>query len=117
MRNCLVILILLSPVFAQQGPRPRDVYRAGPGIKPPKVTKKKPPGYTREAFYARIQGKVVCEVVVDERGKPIYISVMSPLGFGLDDRAQAAVRRWEFAPGTKDGQPVRLIRQVAFIHS
>jgi TonB family protein len=111
-RYCLLILLLLSRVFAQQGPRPRDVYRPGPDIKPPKVTKKQPAGYTREAFYARIQGKVVCEVIVDELGKPVYVSVLSPLGFGLDERAQAAVRRWSFAAGTKDGQPVKVATTV-----
>lgn len=112
MRPCLLILVLLSPVFAQPGPRPRDVYRSGPGIKPPKVTKRQPARYTREAYYARIQGKVVCEVVVDELGKAAYVSVISPLGFGLDESAQAAVRRWEFAPGTKDGAPVKVVTTV-----
>ena len=112
MRHCLLILLLLSPVCAQQGPRPRDVYRAGPGIKAPKVVKKQPAGYTREAFYARIQGKVMCEVIVDEHGKPINVSVISPLGFGLDERAQAAVSRYKFEPGAKDGKPVKVATMI-----
>jgi TonB-like protein len=32
----------------------------------------------------------------------------SPLGFGLDDLAQAAIARWTFTPGTKDGKPVKI---------
>ena len=61
---------------------------------------------------ARVQGKVVCEVVVDERGAPIYTSVISPLGFGLDESAQATIRQWKFEPGTKDGTPVKVVTMV-----
>ena len=110
MRRCLLIVLLALPglVFAQQA----DVFRAGPGVKPPKVTHKVKPEYTQQAFYARIQGKVVCEVVVDEHGKPVNVSVISPLGFGLDQRAVTAIRRWDFSPGSKDGMPVKVITMV-----
>jgi len=30
----------------------------------------------------------------------------SALGFGLDDQAVDAVRRWVFSPATKNGEPV-----------
>lgn len=113
MPRCLSILLVLNFALAwQQGQRPRDVYRAGPGIKPPKLVHKDQARYTREAFNARIQGKVVCEVIVDERGAPVYISVISPLGFGLDESAQASISRWKFEPGTKDGQPVKVVTMV-----
>jgi TonB family protein len=108
-RRCLLIpLFALSLAFAQQA----EVFRAGPGVKPPKVTHKVKPEYTPQAYNARIQGKVVCEVIVDDRGKPVNVSVMSPLGFGLDQRAVTAIRRWEFSPGTKDGTPVKVITNV-----
>jgi TonB family protein len=103
----LALPLLATLVFAQQ-----DVYRTGPGIKPPKVIRQRKPGYTQQAYYSRIQGKVVCEVIVDEHGKPANVSVLSPLGFGLDERALAAIRGWEFAPGTKDGQPVKVVTLV-----
>jgi len=106
--SLIVLLALAGLVFAQ----PADVYRAGPGIKPPKVTHKVKAEYTQQAFYARVQGKVVCEVVVDDHGKPVSVSVISPLGFGLDQRAVTAVRRWDFSPGTKDGTPVKVITMV-----
>jgi TonB family protein len=111
--RCLSILLVLNLALAQQqGQRPRDVYRAGTGIKPPKLVHKEQARYTREAFNARIQGKVVCEVIVDERGAPVYISVISPLGFGLDESAQASISRWKFEPGTKDDRPVKVVTMV-----
>jgi len=112
LRYLPILLILHIAVAQQQGQRPRDVYRAGPGIKSPKIVHKEQARYTREAFNARIQGKVVCEVIVDERGAPVYISVISPVGFGLDESAQASVRRWKFEPGAKDGQPVKVVTMV-----
>jgi TPR repeat protein len=51
-------------------------------------------------------------VVVDERGDPGRITVLSPLGFGLDERAIQAVSHWKFEPGTKDGKAVATILTV-----
>lgn len=40
--------------------------------------------------------------------QPTDINVISPAGFGLDERAQEAISRSEFEPGRKDGKPVRI---------
>jgi TonB family protein len=89
-----------------------DIYRPGPGVSAPKVIHKVDPRYTLEARRALVQGTVVLEVVVDEQGAPVRISIISPIGFGLDDRAQEAVSRWLFKPGKKDGKPVRTVATV-----
>jgi TonB family protein len=105
----LILLVALA-AFAQDASR--EVYRTGPGVKPPKVQRKQNPGYTRQAFYARVQGRVVCEVIVDERGKPVHVAVLSPLGYGLDEMAVASVRQWQFKPGEKDGAPAKVVTTV-----
>ena len=64
----------------------------------PRVLHRVEPNYSREARRNFIQGTVVLEVVVDESGKPGDISVVSPLGFGLDERAVQAVSKWLFEP-------------------
>ena len=43
---------------------------------------------------------------------PGRISVISPIGFGLDERARDAVSQWEFKPGRKDGKPVKTVTTV-----
>jgi TonB family protein len=73
----------------------------------PRVLHRVDPRYTPEARRGLIQGTVVVEVLVDERGTPARVSVVSPLGFGLDDRAVEAVSRWVFEPAMRDGKPVR----------
>jgi TonB family protein len=81
-------------------------------VSPPKVLHRVEARYTREARANGIQGTVLIEVTVDETGKPENVSVLSPIGFGLDSRAVDAVRQWSFRPGMKDGRPVRSVTTV-----
>jgi len=80
---------------------------ADPGaITPPKVIHKTDPLYTRDARRASVQGTVLLQAVIDDHGVPIKLTVLSPLGFGLEARAVEAVSQWQFEPGKKAGQPV-----------
>jgi TonB family protein len=81
-------------------------------VTPPKVLHRIEARYTREARANGIQGTVLIEVAVDETGKPGEVSVLSPIGFGLDARAIDAVRQWSFQPGTRAGKPVRSVTTV-----
>ena len=97
---------------AQMTTSPSDVLRVGPGITPPRLLHKKEPEYSPIARADHIQGTVVLQLIVDERGRPTNVTVLSPLGFGLDEGAQAAVETWQFAPGVKDGKPVKILATV-----
>ena len=108
MRVGLLLLVLISTQIFGQVSSERYVYRAGPGILSPKLLKKRAPVYSEEARQAGIQGTVVLEVTVNERGEPTDISVVSPLGFGLDERAREAIEQWRFQPGTREGKPVKI---------
>src|SRR5579863_6263814 len=81
----------------------------GPGVTPPRLLSKIEPEYSFEARDAHVQGTVVFQIIVDEQGRPADISVLSPLAFGLDERAQAAIEKWRFLPGSKEGKPVRIL--------
>ena len=107
-RNLSGLLALTcSTLFAQTAPE-SDVLRVGPGVKPPILTHKEEPTYTEEARSVHLQGNVMLGLIVDTTGQAADIRVLSPLGFGLDENAEAAVRKWRFKPGTKDGKPVRI---------
>jgi TonB family protein len=86
--------------------------RIGPGVTPPRLIYKVEPEYTPEARDANVQATVAFEIVVSEKGKATNISVLSPAGFGLDERAEAAIRQWVFLPGQKDGKPVPILATV-----
>lgn len=114
MRAGLFTLLLAGRIaFGLAAGDSAEVYRPGPGVTSPRVIHRVEPYYTAEARQAMVQGTAVLEVVVDENGAPTHISVISPIGFGLDERAREAVSQWEFKPGRKDGKPVATVTTVA----
>lgn len=84
------------------------VYRPGAGIVDPKVLKEVTPKYTSEAMRAKIQGKVLLEVVIRKDGTVGDVKVVKSLdaATGLDQEAIKAAKQWMFQPATKQGQPV-----------
>ena len=88
------------------------VYRPGDGVTNPIPTYKPEPQYTEEARAAKWQGSVLLSVVIDASGTPRNISVIRPLGLGLDEKAIEAVSQWRFQPGTKEGAPVSVQAQI-----
>jgi TonB family protein len=103
------LFVLTAQGFPDDAPNP---IRVGPGVTPPKVQYRPEPEYSREALNAGIQGTVVFEVVVNEAGRLVNVSVVSPLGFGLDEKAQETIAAWRFEPGRKDGKPVSILATV-----
>jgi periplasmic protein TonB len=84
-----------------------------PVVKP----KVKTPGqitYTKEGQEAEIEGSVRVQLTVDETGKVISASVLTGLGYGLDERALAAARDTLFEPATLCGSPVVATKVLAF---
>jgi protein TonB len=49
---------------------------------------------------------VLLKVTVTASGDVGNIKVAKGLGYGLDEKAEEAVRTWKFKPATKDGVPV-----------
>jgi len=105
---------MLAPamLLAQVVSGPGDVLRMGPGVTPPRLLHKVEPEYSPIARADHVQGTVVLQVIVDEKGRATNVTILSPLGFGLDESAQAAVQTWEFAPGMKEGKPVKILATV-----
>ena len=70
-----------------------------------------PPKYPSAAMRAKIQGIVEVEAVVLTDGTVGDVRVIKSLDitFGLDAQAIAAAKRWQFKPGTYNGQPVPVI--------
>lgn len=89
-----------------------DPVRIGPGVVSPRPLRQDEPKYSDAARRASVQGTVVLEIVVDEKGRATDIKIISPLGFGLDEQAEEAVAKWTFVPGTKDGRPVKVLAEV-----
>jgi TonB family protein len=88
------------------------VFRVGGGVSTPKVVHKVDPAYSHEAERDRVQGTALYRVIVDKSGRPRDIELLSPIGYGLDEKGTEAIQKWRFAPGMKDGMPVSVLAQI-----
>jgi len=91
---------------------PAAAQRIGAGTSAPVPLYRIEPEYSEMARQAKYQGTVLLSVVVDTSGHAVNISVLRPLGMGLDQQAMAAVSQWRFKPGMKDGKPVPVYANV-----
>lgn len=115
------VLITLQSGVAGALPQPQEkpwppagVVVPGNGVVAPKLVKDEKPKYTADALRAKISGTVWLDVVILADGKVGDVRVTQSLDrkFGLDDQAVAAVKLWEFKPGTKDGVAVPVVVKI-----
>jgi TonB family protein len=94
-------------------PDGEPLYRvASSGGTPPRPLSTPDPEYTEFARQARFQGKTILSAVVLSTGEMGPISILRPLGLGLDDQAVDTIQKWRFQPATKDGKPVSVLINV-----
>jgi len=63
---------------------------------------------TPEAQSNKLKGNVLLKLTIGENGQVTKVSIVRPLGLGLDDRAARAVKKWKFKPATYKGKPVTI---------
>lgn len=85
-------------------------------VDPPEVTHRVEPRYTEPARFAKIQGVVILDLVIDTEGRVESIQVLRGLPLGLTQRAVEAVEQWRFQPSTYKDRPVavRYVLTVRF---
>jgi TonB family protein len=83
-------------------------------IKPPKALSRADAVYTQEARKNRVEGQVVLDATIDEKGAVRDIDVIQTLPHGLDQAAVDALRKWRFEAATLDGKPVPVRLQLMF---
>jgi protein TonB len=88
-------------------------YRPGTGIEAPRLLREVKADYTESARRRQIEGEVELEVVINRDGSVGQVTVTKGLGEGLDQRAVAAVRQWQFAPARRRGEPVDVVVDVS----
>jgi TonB family protein len=85
---------------------PKSAIAPTESITPPKTVHTPDPKYTKEAEARHIEGRSVLGVVIDTAGTADHITILEPLGMGLDEQAVLALGHWKFRPSTLNGQPV-----------
>jgi protein TonB len=82
--------------------------RVGGGVSRPEFITRVNPVYTEIARRARLQGTVIVEAIIDERGSVTNVRVLKGLPMGLDRAAVDAVEKWKFRPAMFQGRPVKV---------
>jgi TonB family protein len=77
-------------------------------IAAPVALSKFDPAYPAEAMRDNVEGTVTLYAVIHADGSVSGIKVLNSVDPRLDDAAVHALSRWQFRPGTKNGDPVEL---------
>ena len=101
------------PPIVTPPPPANRTYRPGGAIREPRKIRDVPAIYPEVARAAKIEGIVILEATIDERGVVTDARVLrsEPL---LDTAALTALRQWRYTPTLLNGVPVRVLMTVTF---
>jgi serine/threonine-protein kinase len=85
-----------------------DLVELGADVIPPKRISGDTASYPARAQKAHMQGLVVVEMIVTEKGEPTDLRVVESAGEILDQAVLDAVKTWRFEPAQKQGLKVRV---------
>lgn len=86
-------------------PAPAAPIRVGGDVKRPRAIYAPDPAYPTIARIARVQGEVVVDSTIDQRGNVVGMKVISGRKL-LIPAALAALRQWRFEPTYLNGRPI-----------
>jgi len=72
------------------------------------------PDVDRATLPASVQGDVIVEITIDERGNVVEERLLTGVDHGVDDKVIAALKNWHFLPATADGVPIASKQDVHF---
>lgn len=105
---------LTSPaLLPSPPPAPPAAYRPGGVIREPRKLVDVAPIYPDIARAARVEGLVILEATIDERGLVLDARVLRSVPL-LDAAALAALKQWRYTPTLLNGTPVRVLITVTF---
>ena len=101
-----------APIVTPPPPVNRT-YRPGGAIREPRKIRDVPAVYPEVARVAKIEGLVILEATIDERGVVTDARVLRSVPL-LDAAALDALKQWRYTPTLLNGVPVRVLMTVTF---
>ena len=92
-------------------PPPAVLVRVGGAVREPKKIADVRPVYPAIAQAAKVQGMVILEAVINERGVVERVKVLRSVPL-LDGAAVAAVQKWRYTPTLLNGSPVSVLMTI-----
>jgi periplasmic protein TonB len=103
-----------NPIGVPHGlPEPPDPGESLPVYLTAEMTRPVPlrpilPRYTELARRAGMEGRVILEAVIDEKGNATSVHILRGLPMGLDRAAMEAIQQTPFKPATVAGRPIKV---------
>jgi TonB family protein len=72
------------------------------------------PDVDRASLPPSVQGDVIVEITIDERGNVVEERLLTGVDHDVDGRVMAVLRNWHFRPATSDGVPIPSKQDVHF---
>ena len=103
---------VVTPPVSPPDPKPaQTILRVGQNVREPRRISGPMPDYPAIARSARVEGVVILEAVIDERGEVGRIKVLKSIPL-LDGAATAAVQQWRYTPTLLNGVPVSVLMSI-----
>ncbi len=98
---------------AQSGPIPGKIYTTeDEAVRPPVVVRQEIPSVPQNMM-SMVKPRGLVEVVIDEQGRVVGMSMRQSLHPAYDALILTAARDWKYQPARYDGQPVRFRRLIS----
>jgi protein TonB len=104
---------LPTPPSPPPAPEPQLPRRVGGGVREPKKIVHVPAAYPDIARNAKIQGLVIIEATIDERGFVTGARILRSVPL-LDAAALEALKQWRYTPTLLNGVPVPVLMTITF---
>ena len=108
----IITALLLGIGFSVLGLSQTDPAPVRSKPKPPRLLMRMDANYSAEGRLAGASGTVIFKCLVGVDGTVTSTKIVHAIGFGLDEKAERAVRQWRFEPGEKDGVPVPVMTAI-----
>ena len=72
------------------------------------------PAVSRSDLPPGVQGDVVVEVTIDEQGNVVDMKLIRGIGYGIEERVLATLKKWHFRPASKEGMTIASQHIVTF---
>jgi protein TonB len=108
-QSCVLLMLLLCTAVGSAGASDTPAYD-----EPPKLVKKTRPKYPEAAFRDKLEGTVVVEIMIDDRGN-VQDATVATSNPAFDQAALESVKKWRFKPARKDGKAVATRARVPVV--
>jgi TonB family protein len=95
-----------DPIQQSSGSPETKPGRVGPGVKAPTILRMTEPEFNDAARKLKYGGNVLINFWVSPDGTVSHLSLLRPVGLGLDEHALAALQKYVFSPATLNDKPI-----------